>query len=480
MSLLSSSFMLFLLISWLLFQLLPSRFRPWALLTASLLFYGSQGWLPLLVLTAVSILVWLGLWRHQRKQSAGNRLLLRVLGVALPLLVLALFKYSRLFVEGINALSGSSLPLPGWLAPVGISFFIFKLMSLCIDHLRADIPERYSLPQVLLFGGFFPQVLSGPIDRAGKLIPQLWSGQIALGEDIANGLTRIVWGLFKKVVVADRLALFVNPVFSNPAEYQGLNVLMAIYFYAVQIYCDFSGYSDIAIGLSRLFGIRSLENFARPYSSTSLSEFWSRWHMTLSAWLRDYLFLPISYAILPGRSQKDSPLRNVHTAYVGGIVITMALGGLWHAASWTMISWGALHGIYLALGHMSKKARRRFWKRRVPARLRPLRPLLARILTFHLVALAWVFFKAPDFGQALAVLGGISLELSGSGVWHLLYTALFLLAFLMLGPVFDDEKKASGFASKKTVQLVFWLGLLFMMTLVFSVDQHNEFIYFRF
>ena len=478
MSPLSSSFLLFLPIAWLVFHLLPSRLRPWALLTASLLFYASHGWLPLLILCSVTVLVWLGDGLIRRRNSGSNRLLMRLFAVVLPLLVLAFFKYSRLFAEGLNSLGGWSIPLPNWAAPIGISFFLFKLMSFGIDQLRSDAPQAHSFPQLLLFAGFFPQVLSGPIDRSRNLIPQLWRGRGALSEDLALGITRIVWGLFKKVVVADRLALFVNPVFNNPQEYHGLNVLMAVYFYAVQIYCDFSGYSDMAIGLGRLFGIRSLENFARPYSSASMSEFWNRWHITLSTWLRDYLFLPVSYAILP--RGRETPLRNVHSAYVGGIIVTMILGGLWHAASWTMISWGALHGIYLAAGHMSRKWRRRLWKRGILHRISRLRPVLARLFTFHLVALAWVFFKAPDFNSALAVLGGISLGLSGSGLYHLLFTALFLLAFLLLAPVFDDEKAATTFAQKKAVHIIFWLGLLFVLTVIFSVDQHNEFIYFSF
>ena len=478
MNLLSSAFMLFLVVTWAIYRLVPQKLRSWVLLAASLYFYGSQGWSWLLVLVCLSVLVWLGGWRLSKRVTRGNRLLLRVAGVILPLLVLVFFKYSRLLVGSCNSLTGSSLPLPGWIAPIGISFFIFKLMSYSIDQLRADQPFESSLPQVLLFGSFFPQMLSGPIDRARNLMPQLKSGADPLGEDLSAGLTRVVWGLFKKVVVADRLALFVNPVFNNPVQYQGINVLMAVYFYADQIYCDFSGYSDIAIGLCRCFGIRSLENFARPYGSASLSEFWTRWHITLSTWLRDYLFLPISYAILP--EGRETRLRNVHGAYVGGIVVTMLLGGLWHAASWTMISWGGLHGIYLAFGHMTRKKRKRIWKKGALARWQRLRPFLARLFTFHLVALAWVFFKAPDFRQALAVLGGISLRLSGSGLYHLLFTTLFLLVFLFLSPFFDDRDKAETFARRNSFQLVFWLGLMFMLTLVFSVDQHNEFIYFSF
>lgn len=478
MNLLSSAFMLFLAVTWILYRFSPEKLRPWVLLAASLLFYGSQGCLWLLVLAASSALVWLGVWRLSKGAGPGNRLLLRLTGVLLPLLALIVFKYSRLLTGGWNTLFGAAVPLPGWIAPIGISFFSFKLMSYAIDQLRADRPLGASLGQVFLYAGFFPQVLSGPIDRARNLMPQLWSGRTPLGEDLSAGLTRIVWGLFKKVVVADRLALFVNPVFNNPAQYQGINVLMAVYFYAVQIYCDFSGYSDMAIGLCRCFGIRSLENFARPYSSTSLSDFWTRWHMTLSTWLRDYLFLPISYAVLP--RERETRLRNVHSAYIGGIIVTMLLGGLWHAASWTMITWGGLHGLYLAVGHMTRKGRKGLWKKGALKRWQKIRPFLARLLTFHLVALAWIFFKAPGIQQALDVLGGISLKLSGSGLYHLLYSSLFLAAFLALAPFFDDRESAEAFARKKPFRLILWLGLLFMVTLVFSVDQHNEFIYFSF
>jgi D-alanyl-lipoteichoic acid acyltransferase DltB (MBOAT superfamily) len=478
MGLISSAFLLFFVLVWGSGLLLPLRLRPWLLLAASLFFYAIQGWLGWLVLVGLSLLVWLGLRLNRKKPGPLGRRLLRALGVLLPLAALIIFKYGRLLTEGVNDFFTGLLPLPPWLAPLGISFFIFKLMSLSIDQLRADEPEPISLPQVLLYSSFFPQILSGPIDRARNLIPQLWNPTGITGQDLSAGLTRIVWGLFKKVVVADRLGLFVNPVFSSPGEYQGLNVLMAVYFYAFQIYCDFSGYSDMAIGLCRLFGIRSLENFARPYSSISLSDFWNRWHMTLSTWLRDYLFLPVSYALLPrGASTR---LRSEHTAYVGGIMVTMILGGLWHAPSWTMMTWGGLHGVYLALGHLSRKRRRRLWKRPWLSRLLPLRPLFARLLTFHLVALAWIFFKAPDFGKALAVIGGISFKLSGSGLYHLAFTALFLLAYMLLAPRFDDLARVEAFGAQKVHWRIIWLTLLFIFTLIFAVDTHNEFIYFKF
>lgn len=478
MSLVSSEFLLFLVLVWGSHLLLPTGLRPWLLLGASLFFYASQGWVGLGVLVLAGVLVWVGSRLYTRQPTGGRRRLFRLLGVILPLLLLIFFKYSRLLAEGMNGFFPGLLPVPAWLPPLGISFFVFKLISLSLDQLRADEPQNFSLPQVLLFGGFFPQVLSGPIDRAKKLIPQLWTAVSIRGEDISLGLTRIVWGLFKKLVVADRLALFVNPVFASPSEYQGLNVLMAVYFYTFQIYCDFSGYSDMAIGLSRLFGIRSLENFARPYGSTSLSEFWNRWHITLSAWLRDYLFLPVSYALLPrGDSTR---LRSEHTAYVGGIMVTMILGGLWHAPSWTMITWGGLHGLYLAAGHLSRKRRRRLWKRGLLSRWQVLRPFLARLTTFHLVALAWIFFKAPDFGKALAVIGNISFKLSGSGLYHLAFTALFLFAFLLLAPRFDDPDRAEAFSAGRIHWRILGLTLLFAFTLIFAVDTHNEFIYFKF
>jgi D-alanyl-lipoteichoic acid acyltransferase DltB (MBOAT superfamily) len=290
----------------------------------------------------------------------------------------------------------------------------------------------------------------------------------------------VLWGLFKKVVIADRLALFVNEVFSEP-DGQGLNLVFGLYFYAFQIYCDFSGYSDMAVGISRMLGYRSMLNFNRPYFSRSLSEFWNRWHISLSTWLRDYLFLPIAYATVR-RIRKDRFLGIKVEAwgYCVGIFITMLLGGLWHGAAWTFVGWGTLHGIYLVAGYATRKPRRRLRKAIGLNRLQPLRDGLQVVTTFHLVTFAWLFFRAESFTAAFRYLGRISLLPGESGAGHILFNSVLLLLFLSLEILFNAPKCASRIrrmpAWARAVMIAAWICLI----LILAVDQSNEFIYFQF
>jgi alginate O-acetyltransferase complex protein AlgI len=340
-----------------------------------------------------------------------------VLSIVGNLALLGFFKYYDFFVtELVNAASDLGVDLPlrplNVILPVGISFFVFKTLSYTIDVYRRQLTPTPSLLEYALFVGFWPELVAGPIVRGSVFLPQLHSeSRRPLEPARAYGL--ILGGLFKKVVIADLVATqLVDPVFANPGGHTGLETLVGIYGYAVQIFCDFSGYSDIATGCALLLGFRFPRNFDRPYAAVSLQDFWRRWHITLSSWLRDYLYIGL------GGNRKGRWRTKVN------LLLTMLLGGLWHGAGWTFVAWGALHGVGLA-------AERTFQERREAAGRAPSTHPLVRVarivLTFHVVCLGWVFFRATDFGRAFDLLGQLA---HGWGEAHT-FTGGALLALLV-------------------------------------------------
>ena len=378
------------------------RARHLALLAASYFFYGCWNWryLGLIVFaTMVHYVVALALDGTRR---AGRRKLLLAVSVVTSLGVLGFFKYSGFFADNLNVLlQGLGLqrlvPYARALLPVGISFYTFQAMSYTIDVYRGELKARRSLFDVALFIAFFPQLVAGPILRASQFMPQLERDPHYDDARAASGLFRILTGLVKKVIIADTLGVaLVDKVFGTQAAAAGLDeaapiqILIAVYAYTFQIYCDFSGYSDIAIGTGRLMGFEIPENFDRPYVAVNLRDFWRRWHISLSTWLRDYLYIPL------GGSRQG----RVRTYWA--LAVTMLLGGLWHGASWNFLLWGAFHGVLLALT--------RWWqRRRKAAGLVPSANttviLLKRLGTFHLVCLGWVFFRALTLSDAVTALG---------------------------------------------------------------------------
>lgn len=379
------------------------RNRPRAhklfLLLASYLFYAHWDvrFLPLLIgISALAI----GAGRLlQVLRSRPQRRAALAAGACLALLPLAIFKYagfaaSTVFVL-LDALGVAVSPghLPEFALPVGISFFVFHAISLMVDAYRGKIREPIRALDALLYVAFFPQLVAGPILRAASFLPQLARPPDARDLEVARAVELIVVGLAKKVLVANFLAgRLVDPAFEAPALHGGLEALLAIYGYAAQIYCDFSGYTDIAIGSALLLGYRFPENFDAPYRAASPQDFWRRWHISLSSWLRDYLFIPLGGS------------RATQARTILNLFITMVLGGLWHGAAWSFVLWGALHGAGLAA--------HRLWSEARSPVVRAVRswagwPLAARFLTFHFVCLGWVFFRAPSLESGLAMLRAV-------------------------------------------------------------------------
>ena len=370
----------------------PRAWRPFILI-ASYVFYGWVDWRWVLLLIASSVVNTFAAQVIARSESQVTRKRALVAAVAFDLALLGTFKYFGFFVDEFNSLLdgvglGSPLPIVQIVLPIGISFFTFQAISYVVDVYRGET-RAASLGDVAILQAFFPHLVAGPIVRANELLPQLRTPRDPRAVLAGPGLFLIAGGLIKKTVVADELARqVVDPVYNDPVAHSGGEILLAFYAFAAQIYCDFSGYTDMAIGTALLLGFQLPQNFNRPYAALSLQDFWRRWHMTLSRWLRDYLYIPLG----GNRKGERKTYRNV--------MITMLLGGFWHGASFTFLIWGGIHGTALSV--------ERWGRQRYPGFRMPV--LVAWFVTFNVVCIAWVFFRAPNLGTAFDILGGIGLS----------------------------------------------------------------------
>lgn len=462
----------------------PRRARWFFLLLGSYYFYGVWKWEYLLLLAAATLASY-GAARAMAAAAGRRRKLWLGLGLAVTLGLLVVFKYLDLLLQTAHDLAGALLGLEPLaplkiLLPIGISFYTFKAVSYLIDVYHGRTPAERHLGIYALYVSFFPQLLAGPIDRAAQFIPQLKAPPPCTYERVASGFQLVVWGLFKKLVIADRLALFVDEVFRHP-EGQGLQLLAAVYFFAFQIYCDFSGYSDIAVGLSRILGYDSMKNFDFPYFARSIPQFWSRWHISLSSWLRDYLFLPGAYAVMRRiRGERLLRVKAETWGYFVAIFLTMLLGGLWHGASWNFVAWGGLFAVYQAVSYAGKKPRKRLLRLCGLQRRPRLHAALSILLTFHLVSLAWVFFRSHSLAAAWSFLGRLSLERPGQFSPHLAVNLVLLLLFAVM-EFFFKNRETRGFWRRWPVCCrVAAFALFCCLVIVLAVDSSNEFIYFQF
>ncbi len=453
---------------------LMRRRRAWRLfiLAANAVFYGSWDWRFLGLLAGAiamnqAFAVAIG-------RSAGERTRRRLLiaAVVADLGVLGFFKYHGFFVlsaeRALHRLGlGLQLPLLDVVLPVGISFFTFMALSYVVQVYQRRISVGRTL-DVAIYLSFFPTLLAGPIVRGSELLPQLARPRDPARVPTAWALRLIAGGLVKKVIFADTLArLLVDPVFTHPGDFGAPQVLLGIYGYAIQIYCDFSAYSDIAIGVAALLGFRLPDNFDSPYAATSIRDFWRRWHMTLSRWLRDYLYIPL------GGSRRGRGRTHVN------LLITMLLGGLWHGALWKFVLWGGLHGGWLAA---ERALRERGWLADDAALAdSPARRWLRRTVVFHLVCFAWVFFRADSMDAAWTVLAGLA------GDWGIepslapvVYAVLFGGLAIQFVPR-DILPRLDRFFTRAPVAVQGLLLALFLLALdVLGPQGVAGFIYFQF
>lgn len=438
--------------------------RKMFLLLASWVFYAQWDWRFVGLLIFSAVLNW-GVAVLLSREDMPRKKLLVGLGVAANLLLLGVLKYYGFFVEEAGVLLARlgwerDLPLLEIVLPVGISFFTFQGISYVVDVWRGKTPPARSLLDVMLLMSFFPHLVAGPIVRASDLLPQFERVPRLTRAMATHGMLLIAWGLFKKTVIASELAVnLVDPVFFDPSAHSTWDIAAATYAYAVQIYCDFSAYSDMAIGTAALLGYSFPRNFDQPYRANSLQSFWRRWHISLSSWLRDYLYLPLG----GGRGGLWSSSRNV--------MITMLLGGLWHGAAWTFVAWGALHGAVQVI--------ERVWRHFLEGRA-SVPHWLGVILTFHVVCLGWILFRAESFPLAMEMLAG----LARPGPVEVLTPFLLTLIVGGLAMHWLPPRAVEGLAARLQAAPSLTLGVLVGLAIVLVEAVRPEgvapFIYFQF
>jgi len=395
--------------------------------------------------------------------------------------VLAFFKYFNFFnanFAGLADFLGWNYPIENLaiILPIGLSFHTFQSLAYTIEVYRGRAPAERHFGIFALYVMFYPQLVAGPIERPQNLLPQFHRVQHFDYQRVADGLKLMAWGLFKKVVIADRLALLVNQVYGKPTEYQGLALILATVFFAYQIYCDFSGYSDIALGSAQVMGFRLMSNFERPYYAQSIAEFWRRWHISLSTWFRDYVYIPLG-------GNRVGIAR-----WQFNLFVTFLISGLWHGANWTFVIWGALHGFYLLLGIWS--AAPRAWLVRVLRldRVPIVYALLQVSVTFTLVAFAWIFFRATNLADALYIVTHLFAapflppDLFALGLDKL----EFQIALLTIGilEIVQMWQRNPGWQTQFARQpaWVRWSAYYALMIsiVLLGIFRQQEFIYFRF
>lgn len=394
----SVAFATFFTVIFLLHWMLPHRWRWILLLAASGYFYVSWG-VQLITWLMVTTLISYSCARAvEGTQDTRRKKRLMAAAVVSCLGLLFVFKYFNFFSTSLSSLLQLfGMPIGDLtlrlMMPVGVSFYVFKTVSYVIDVYRGTIPAEKHLGYYALFVSFFPQLIAGPIDRAQNLIRQFRAESHFDEHLAAYGLKLTAWGFFKKLVIADNLSIYVNRVFDNVYDYSGFSLLAAAVFFTIQIYCDFSGYTDIANGVSKMLGINAMRNFDSPYFSLSVQEFWRRWHISLSTWFRDYVYIPLG-------GSRVSKLRQY-----GNLMTTFLLSGLWHGANWTFVAWGGMHGLLLVIATMSRGWKKGLYHKIGLSESHPLVFWVRVATTFTLVALAWVFFRANQIGDALYIYG---------------------------------------------------------------------------
>lgn len=406
---------------------------------------------------------------------------LLILSIVSTCSVLGIFKYASFLVnsfEGVAGLLGWHLPatVVRIILPIGLSFHTFQSLSYVVEVYRGNQKAERNFIIYATYVMFFPQLVAGPIERPQNLLHQFREWHKVNYVNITEGLKRMAWGFFKKLVVADRLALYVNDVYGAPRNFNGLQLSLATVFFAYQIYCDFSGYSDIAIGAAQVLGFRLMENFRTPYYSLSVGEFWRRWHISLSTWFKDYVYIPLGgRRVSPGR-------------YVVNILITFGISGLWHGANWTYVWWGLLNGIYLVIGWLTKESRDRFFNNVGLGERTLVRKSMMWASTFFLTCMAWVVFRAKSLADAGYVFSHL---LQGWNI-HQIKTIQFPLRQLPVAVAAILVLEVCQLRFRNQVSVFSALGRLsfparwavyaslIMLVVMFGVYRQMQFIYFQF
>jgi len=472
----SFNFIIFFIITITIYYALPHRFRWMFLLAASCFFY--MAWNPALIVLIIFSCVFNHIFSHVMHKAEGKkkkRILVFIILINFGLLFV--FKYlsfvNETFIYLFEA-AGINYRIPEFdiILPLGISFYTFQAVGYAVDIYRGKITPEKNPFRFALFITFFPQLVAGPIERAGSLLPQLFEKHGFNLKNFTDGCKYMLLGFFRKVVIADRAAMIVNRVYNSPEHCNSLSLLIATLLFSVQIYCDFCGYSEIALGCAKIFGIDLTNNFRAPYMSKNIREFWGRWHISLSAWFKDYLYIPLG-------GNRVKPAR----AYFN-LLVTFVVSGMWHGANWTFLIWGAIHGLYQAIGRLTQPIRKRL----------PKIPPLQAVITFALVTFAWIFFRAKNFGDAAYVIRNLFSDivigrrylfdtLTGLGVGMfeilILLSVIIFLFFIELFSIKTDIH--NGLLRAPFAARFAFYFLLAAMIIAFGVYEYaGQFIYFQF
>lgn len=467
------------------------------LLISSYFFYGWWDWhflILLILLSLTNYFIGIGIENNGTKRNGKIWL---IAGLIINLGVLGVFKYYNFFIDGfidLISLVGYDLPKSTTkiILPLGISFYVFLSLSYIIDIYKKTLKANRDIVELLLTLSFFPIILAGPIQRPATLLPQIAANREFRYDQAVDGLKQILWGLFAKVVIADNLAGQVNDIFSNYYEYSGSTLALGALFFAIQIYADFSGYSNMAIGIAKLLGFNLMQNFAYPYFSRDITEFWKRWHISLTTWFRDYLFLPISFSISWRlRGENILFIKADHFLYIAASVITWFLTGLWHGANYTFIFWGMINGIFLIIYHLQKNPRKKLFKRLSINNKNSLIAFAETLFTMFLIVILWVFFRSESIKEAFSYLNRVfsksflvfpeifDKRMQFLVIDFLIYFSAFIF-FILEWNGRENQFAISQLGKKwrRPLRWGFYFGLLF--AIISLAGNQQKFIYFQF
>lgn len=477
----SLTFLLFFPITTIIYFALPHKAR-WAwLLAASCYFYMFFKPVYILILLFTIVIDYFAGILLEKTTDPGKKKRWLVLSLVANIGILAVFKYYNFLndnISGLYALLGGKNPIPylNILLPIGLSFHTFQAMSYTIEVYRGNQKAEHHFGIYALYVMFYPQLVAGPIERPQNVLHQFHERHYFNYDDVVTGLRLMLWGFFKKVVVADRLSVFTDMVYDHPNDYHGLQTILATVFFAFQIFCDFSGYSDIALGSAKVMGFDLMVNFNRPYFSKSISEFWRRWHISLSTWFRDYLYIPLG-------GNRVSAGRNYFNQF-----FVFMVSGLWHGANWTFVIWGSLHGAYLIFARLTGNARAGLRKALFVDRITFIDKVVQGTVTFALVCFAWIFFRAANVSTAATIITNgmdisrkqLGLYMFGKDIYNFILCFVFIL--LMESIHWLLRKKDLNQLLNEQHYLVRWVAYIIFILLIidFGVFEDKQFIYFQF
>lgn len=470
----SIQFFVFFIALLLIYYFTPKRFKWLLLLGASYYFYMCWKWEYIFLIIISTLIDYTVSINIENATSQVRKKALLGISLFANLGLLFYFKYYNFFIDSVNESasffqSTFAIPLVDVILPVGISFYTFQTLSYTIEVYYGRQKVERHLGKFALYVSYFPQLVAGPIERPQNLIHQLNNPAPILPSNVVQGLRQILWGLFKKVVVADRLAYFVDIVYNNPESFHGLSLIIATVFFAFQIYCDFSGYSDIAIGVAKIMGVDLMKNFDTPYFSKSVKEFWSRWHISLSTWFRDYVYIPLG-----GN-------RATVNKWVINLFITFLVSGIWHGASWTFVIWGTIHGLIISIEALNSK--KKFVKFSFP-------PLLANLWTFSIVCFAWIFFRANSVGDAFYIIQNLFVMdtsflqeikvLNASNLYNLALGFPLIILLVLIEKSWNISFFQNLFNTSKPFRYACYVSVVIIISLCGVFVEQSSFIYFQF